>query len=128
MKLCFPIQEDRSLDSSVYGHFGSAPAFLVVDTDTETAESIANADQHHAHGTCSPFRALGGRSIDCVVVGGIGGGALAKLSQAGISVFRASAGTVRENLDLFSAGRLAPFTPGHLCSGHSDNSACSHHA
>lgn len=127
MKLCFPIQTDRSLDSEVYGHFGSAPAFIIVDTNTSAAETIINADQHHAHGTCSPFRALGGREIDCVVVGGIGAGALNKLFQAGISVFRASAPTVRENLALFSAGQLPAFTPGHVCSGHSGGSACAHH-
>jgi predicted Fe-Mo cluster-binding NifX family protein len=127
MKLCFPIQHDRALDSEVFGHFGSAPAFMIVDTNTSAVETIGNADQHHAHGTCSPFRALGGRDIDCVIAGGIGGGALNKLSQAGISVFRASARTVRENLDLFGTGQLPAFTPGHVCSGHSGGSACSHH-
>ncbi len=127
MKLCFPIQHDRALDSEVFGHFGSAPVFMIVDTNTSTVETIGNADQHHAQGTCSPFRALGGRDIDCVIVGGIGGGALNKLSQAGISVFRASAPTVRENLDLFSAGQLPAYGLGHVCSGHSGGSTCSHH-
>ena len=127
MKICFPIQDDRSLDSEVYGHFGSAPAFILVDTVSGEFSIIVNADQHHSHGTCSPFRALGGRAIDCVVVGGIGGGALNKLSQAGIRVFRASARTVRENIDLFNAGQLSAFMPGHVCGGHSHGSACSHH-
>ena len=127
MKFCFPIQHDQSLDSEVYGHFGSAPAFMIVDTDTAAVETIGNADQHHAHGTSSPFRALGGRQIDCIIVGGIGGGALNKLSQAGIRVYRASARTVRENLDLFSSGHLQAFSPGHVCSGHAGGSSCSHH-
>ncbi|NJD55045.1 MAG: diguanylate cyclase [Nitrospirae bacterium] len=127
MKFCFPIQNDRALDSEVYGHFGSAPAFMIVDTAAEAVETIGNADQHHAHGTCSPFRALGGRDIDCVIVGGIGPGALNKLSQAGIRVYRASARTVRENLDLFSAGNLQAFSPGHVCSGHAGGSSCAHH-
>ena len=127
MKLCFPIQRNQTMDSEVFGHFGSAPAFMLVDTDTATVEIIDNADQNHAHGTCSPFRALGGRNIDCVIVGGIGGGALSKLSQAGISVFRAEARTVRENLALFAAGQLPAFARGHVCSGHADDSACSHH-
>ena len=127
MKLCFPVQHDRSLDSEVYSHFGSAPAFMIVDTDTSATETVINADQHHAHGTCSPFKALGGRDIDAVVVGGIGAGALNKLSGAGIIVYRASARTVQENLDLLSAGRLTVFAPGHVCSGHSGGTACSHH-
>ncbi len=127
MKLCFPIQHDQTLDSEVFSHFGSAPAFMFVDTNTASVEIIDNVDRHHAHGNCSPFRALGGREIDCVIAGGIGGGALNKLSQAGISVFRAEARTVRENLDLFAAGQLTAFGQGHICSGHSGRSACSHH-
>jgi len=127
MKLCFPIQHDQALDSEVYGHFGSAPVFLIVDTDTSVVETIGNADRHHAHGTCSPFRALGNKDIDGVIAGGIGRGALNKLSRAGILVYLASARTVRENLNLFSAGHLTSFAPGHVCSGHSGGSACSHH-
>ncbi len=44
MKLCFPIQHDQTLDSEVFGHFGSAPAFMLVDTNTAAVEIIDNAD------------------------------------------------------------------------------------
>jgi len=37
MKLCIPISEDRGLDSPICGHFGSAPAFLLVDTETRAS-------------------------------------------------------------------------------------------
>lgn len=127
MKVCFPVKDSPSLESEVYGHFGSAPAFVLVDTDTNNLKVIGNADQHHAHGMCSPLKALGGHNIDCVVVGGIGGGALTKLNQSGIRVYKAAAGTVSENLALFAAGSLSAFSPGHVCGGHADGSACSHH-
>lgn len=127
MKVCFPVKNSPSLESEVYGHFGSAPSFVLVDTDTNDLKVINNADQHHAHGMCSPIRALGGHDIDCVVVGGIGGGALTKLNQSGIKVYKAAAATVSENLALFTAGNLSAFVPGHVCSGHANGSACSHH-
>jgi len=126
MKVCFPVKDSPSLESEVYGHFGSAPSFVLVDTDTNNLKVIGNADQHHAHGMCSPMKALGGHNIDCVVVGGIGGGALMKLNQAGIRVYKAMGLTVKDNLDLLNAGKLPVFQPGHVCSGHSISGGCSH--
>jgi len=127
MKVCFPVNTARSLESEVYGHFGSAPAFILVDTETKETSVITNSDQNHPHGKCSPLRALGGSEIDCVVVGGIGGGALMKLNQAGISVYKAMGLTVQDNLDLLQGGRLPVFQPGHVCAGHSPGGSCSHH-
>jgi len=127
MKVCFPVKDSPSLESEVYGHFGSAPSFVLVDTDTNDLKVIGNADQHHAHGMCSPIKALGCHDIDCVVVGGIGGGALTKLNQSGIKVYKAAARTVSENLDLITAGSLAAFAPGHTCGGHANGSASAHH-
>ena len=31
MKICFPVAENKGLESPVYNHFGSAPMFLLVD-------------------------------------------------------------------------------------------------
>lgn len=125
MKVCFPVQTVQALDSEVFGHFGSAPAFILIDTETQEVTTITNSDQRHAHGMCSPLKALGGLGIDNVVVGGIGGGALMKLNQAGISVYKAMGLTVRDNLDLMLAGRLPVFLPGHTCAGPAGG--CSHH-
>jgi predicted Fe-Mo cluster-binding NifX family protein len=126
MKVCFPVKHTQSLESEVYGHFGSAPAFVLVDTETRVARTINNGDQHHAHGMCSPLKALGNQQIDCIVVGGIGGGALMKLTQAGITVYKALGLTVQDNLDLLQAGTLPVFHPGHVCAGHSLGGGCSH--
>jgi len=127
MIVCFPVNTSQSLKSEVYGHFGSAPAFILVDTETKATREISNNDQNHPHGKCSPIKALGGSEVDCVVVGGIGGGALMKLNQAGIAVYKAMGLTVRDNLDLLQAGKLPVFQPGHVCAGHSPSGSCSHH-
>ena len=29
MKMCFPVESDQGLESKVFGHFGSAPVFVV---------------------------------------------------------------------------------------------------
>lgn len=126
MKIAFPAQEDAGVDSPVYGHFGSARFFIVVDTETGETDTENNNDLDHIHGKCQPLAALGGKTVDAVVVGGIGGGALRKLNSAGIAAYRAVEGTVAENLTLFVAGKLPEYKMEHTCSGHNTNGACVH--
>ena len=47
MKICFPIGNSKGIDSIVFGHFGSAPGFLIVDTENMHTEEIRNGDLHH---------------------------------------------------------------------------------
>lgn len=124
MKICFPVEAPEDLNSRVFGHFGSAPAFLLVDTDGGESLVIINEAPRHAKGMCSPIRTLGGHRIDGVVVGGIGKTALMKLNNHGIMVYKAGARTIKENLNLQKDGLLAVFTPGEVCAGHGHG--CSH--
>lgn len=126
MKLCFPVEVHEGLESSVYGHFGSAPFFLVFDTLSQEMTTINNCDLYHAHGACNPLKALNGQQVDAVIVGGIGGGALVGLSRLGIRVLRSAGGTVRDNATLFHRNQLQEFTLSHTCGGHSHDGACSH--
>ncbi|NVN90774.1 MAG: NifB/NifX family molybdenum-iron cluster-binding protein [Desulfuromonadales bacterium] len=130
MKICFPVEVNAGLDSPVYNHFGSAPLFLMVDTDTRQATALNNRDQVHQHGACNPLKALGDEQLDGIVVGGIGGGALNGLLRMGLKVYRAAEGTVATNLDLFVQGRLPELTPQQTCGGHDHGNghggSCSH--
>ncbi|HNY70664.1 MAG: NifB/NifX family molybdenum-iron cluster-binding protein [Syntrophorhabdus sp.] len=127
MKICFAVEKDDGVNSSVYGHFGSAPLFIMVDTNQKVATSVKNEDAGHAHGACNPLRSIGGLPIDAVVVGGIGAGALMKLNAAGVKVFRSAPGSVRENLDLFEQKKLTELTANDGCSGHQSGGGCGHH-
>lgn len=126
MKVCFPTSVDRGLDSEVFGHFGSAPVFVVVDAATDEVTAISNADRVHQHGACNPVAGLAGQQVDAIVVGGIGGGALFKLNNAGIRVFQAREGSIADNMALFRANGLPEYLPGHTCGGHSHGGGCSH--
>jgi len=123
MKVCFPVQIDEGVASTVFNHFGSAPAFVVVDTDTNAVSTIHNGDQNHAHGACNPLKALDNQKLDAIVVGGIGAGALSRLGQAGITVYRAGSRSVGENLALYKEKRLAEYSLQSACSGHSHGHA-----
>ncbi len=126
MKLCFPVQHDEGIASEVYNHFGSAPLFVVVDTDTREARTIANGDRDHAQGACNPVKAIDNQQIDAVIVGGIGAGALARLNRLGIGVFRAQMPTIRENVSLFLEQKLSEYALQATCGGHGHGGACAH--
>lgn len=126
MKVCFAVQENRGVDSTVYNHFGSAPLFVMVDTDADGATIVDNQDKDHVHGACNPIMAIGGRDIDAVVVGGIGAGAIRGLNSQGIKVYRSEAATVKENLDLLKNGKLPELTMQHACGGHGQHGGCAH--
>lgn len=119
MKVCFPTETLQGLNSRVYGHFGSAPGFVIVDTVKVSVEEVSNNDLHHVHGMCQPVKALGGLKVDAVVVAGIGAGALMKLQVKGIKVYRGAQGTVQENIDLIKDGKLPQFSKENTCAGHS---------
>jgi len=118
MRLCFPVENDNGMDSMVYGHFGSAPMFILYDSETNELDIINNQNQHHEHGKCSPLQALKGKVVEAIVVREIGAGAINKLSTMGIKVFRASENTVQKNIGLFKNSLLREIT---------DNDACVHH-
>ena len=126
MKICFPVSANQGLQSPVYGHFGSAPMFLLVDSEERSVAAVLNRDTDHQHGACSPLKALGGHKVEAVVVGGIGAGALNGLHQAGCKVYQATAGTVSANLDGFLERQLAELTPAQTCSGHQLHHCGSH--
>jgi predicted Fe-Mo cluster-binding NifX family protein len=118
VNICIPITNDEGLESEVCAHFGSAPAFLIVDTDSGSCRAIANTNQHHGHGMCAPLAALRGERIDALVVGGIGAGAMGKLAAAGIAVHLAEHATVRETVEAMKAGALPEMRPDLACAHH----------
>lgn len=126
MKLCIPIAENEGLNSIVYGHFGSAPLFVLVDSETMTVEPLANRDQNHVHGACNPLRALAGRQVDAVIVGGIGPGAVNGLQRAGIAVYQSPAQTLTEAVAQFNQGRLPKVGLENACGAH-HGGGCEHH-
>jgi predicted Fe-Mo cluster-binding NifX family protein len=127
MKLCFPSQKADGLDGMPFGHFGSAPHFVIHDTTTGSTETVGNAKAVHEHGRCNPVGALAGHEVDGIIVGGIGMGALVKLNQAGIRVYRAVEGTIRENVAAAERGELTEVAPAHTCGGHSHGGGSCHH-
>ena len=124
MKVGFAVQTNEGIESRVFDHFGSAPVFIIVEQDGQDISAVNNRDLHHVHGACNPIMALDGQSVDAMVVGGIGAGALRKLNAMGIKVFGAAAPTIKENLALLKDNKLQELTENHSCRGH--QGGCGH--
>lgn len=124
MKICFPVESDKGLESEVFGHFGSAPRFVVFDTEANSINTINNQDLGHVHGMCNPLKALDGKMVDIIIVGGIGAGAINKLNEMGIKVYKASKGTIQDNIKLFESNTMSEMTLEQTCGGHAGG--CGH--
>jgi len=125
MQIAFPVGSDQGMRSPVFNHFGSAPLFVIIDSNTYAATAIRNADRNHIHGQCQPLAVFKDITVDAVIVDGIGSGAFRKLRDRGIQVLKAAPGTVGENLKLFTDGQLAMFQENDICAG-DGNAGCAH--
>ncbi|OHD12030.1 MAG: hypothetical protein A2Y34_13720 [Spirochaetes bacterium GWC1_27_15] len=117
MKICIPTENNNGLNSTVYGHFGSAPYFIIYDTNYNKIEVINNMDKNHQHGQCNPLASFVEKPIDVMVTGGIGGGALKKLNANGIKAYRSTKeATVSEVIKNYESNKLVEITLNDTCS------------
>ena len=123
MKICIPADAHTGLEAQPFGHFGSAPYFVIHNTEDGTTDTIENANAHHAGGGCQPLAALGNQAVDAFIVGGIGAGAIQKLNAAGVRVFQSMPGTVLDNVNALASGTLPELAVAAGCKGHN---GCDH--
>ncbi|MFP4375415.1 MAG: NifB/NifX family molybdenum-iron cluster-binding protein [Spirochaetales bacterium] len=126
MRVCLPTEAPGGATAPMSAHFGSAPTFTIVDTDTGAVEVIENTGPHfsggehghehgHGHGAggCGAARLIADKSVHAVICGSIGKGAMNAL--AGARCYAAASGTVSELVDQLTKGSLAEHTVG--CGG-----------
>lgn len=118
MRLCIPVATPVGLQARPFPHFGSAPYFLLYNTDQRSFEAVQGTNQHHQHGTCQPLSALIGKQVDVIVCAGMGARAVQRLNAGGIRAFQAAAATAEEMIAQFQNGKLPEITPGRACTDH----------
>ncbi|MFC1571205.1 NifB/NifX family molybdenum-iron cluster-binding protein [Candidatus Margulisiibacteriota bacterium] len=118
MKICIPVEINQGIKSKIHDHFGSAPLFLIYDTDTETIEIISNSNKGHVHGTCNPLTVLNKKQFNIVGCKGMGQRAIQKLNEAGIKVYRSNAVLVEQLISEYETGQLEDLTIDKACVDH----------
>lgn len=126
MLACIPTKGDGGLEDTVHEHFGSAPYFTLLDTETDKVTVISNRNAHHDHGTCHPMNQLAHLKIDCVVCTGMGRRAIEALNAEGVRVFHSPSEKVSEIAGRLRSNSLTVMDPLKACRGQGQHGGCSH--
>lgn len=103
-------------NGNVFQHFGHTEQFKIynITEGKVTEEEVVNIDGS-GHGALAGF--LTGKSVDVLICGGIGRGALNALAEAGIKVYGGVEGKADAAIEEFLAGNL-DYNPDIQCSHH----------
>lgn len=118
MRVCVPAETDEGLQSKLYDHFGSAPYFIIYDTERDAIDVINNTNKSHIHGRCHPLGVINDHKIDAVLCRGIGLRALSKLRETGIKVYKAESTTFKDVLDEYNSNKSEEITIDETCINH----------
>ncbi len=106
MRLCVT-SAGRDIEARIDTRFGRTPYFLIVDTETSTAEAVVNsaADQRQGAGTAA-VQIVIDKGVDGILTGAVGPNVITALRGSGIKLFEgaSSEDTVKEALVKFNRG------------------------
>ena len=97
----------NSLDASFAPRFGRSAYFVIVDTDTEEWEAISNPGMGAGGGAgVQAAQVIANSGAEAAIGPSFGPNAFNALDAAGIKMYSARGGSVREVLAQYKAGRL----------------------
>jgi predicted Fe-Mo cluster-binding NifX family protein len=117
MKLCIPSMENGGLDDLVSDHFGRAPTFTVVDTESGEIMVVRNRSEHMG-GLGKPPEHIAKTGAKVMLCSGLGPRAIDMLQSFGIQVFIGASGTVKDTVQMWKDGKLQPATHDAACKEH----------
>ncbi len=92
-------------NGEVFQHFGRTPAFKVYEvTDGKVVSSEVIDTNGTGHGALAGF--LENIGAEVMICGGIGGGAIAAMNEAGIKVYAGASGGADDAVASYAAGTL----------------------
>ncbi|MCB2171667.1 NifB/NifX family molybdenum-iron cluster-binding protein [archaeon] len=112
----------NTVDSMMDPRFGRCGVFLIVDTDTMEAQPVANMSVSAAHGAgIGAAQKVASLGVKAVISGHFGPNAHMALSGAGVDIYTAQSGTVKDVVELLKKGQLnkvsSPTVGGHFGQG-----------
>ncbi len=115
MKICLPTLDSRGLESQISQHFGSAPFFLVVDTESRECQELPNKLRKHGNGNCHNLIGLRMAGVEKLIVQDLGRGALQKLQAVHSKVYQTSHRFVGEAIEAFGQSLLPEMKIDDVC-------------
>jgi len=117
MRIAVPSLGKDGLKERVCPHFGRAPAYTVVDTETGRVEIFDNTAEHFGGMGKAP-ELIQRTGADVVLCSGIGPMAVEMFENLGIRAFVGASGTVQSTVEAFESGRLQEATDENACAQH----------
>lgn len=117
MKIAVPTMGNNGLADEVSQHFGRAPTFTIVDTETNDVKVMDNTSQHMG-GQGYPPEIMQRAGVKVMLCSGLGPKAIAMFEEFGIDVFVSAAGTVKDAVNSWKEGKLPEATDANACKEH----------
>jgi predicted Fe-Mo cluster-binding NifX family protein len=117
MKICVPTYGQNGYDDMVCEHFGKAPTFTIVDTESGDVKVISNMSEHMG-GTGKPPEQIAKTGAQVLICSGLGPRAIDLLTSYGIEVYVGACGSVREAIEMFRSGKLRAASSETACKEH----------
>ena len=117
MKVCVPTMNQGGVDDTVSPHFGRAPTFTIVDTETKEVELLPNTSEHMGGIKLAP-EIVSEAGAQIMLCSGLGSRAIQMFEQFGIEVFVGAAGTAKDMISAWKAGLLHEATDENACREH----------
>jgi predicted Fe-Mo cluster-binding NifX family protein len=99
-------------------HFGRAPTFTVVDTESEKVNVVANTSEHMG-GSGKPPEHIARTGAQVLVCSGLGPKAIEMFESFGIEVYVGAQGSTRQAIEMWRAGKLQKASDQNACKEHS---------
>ena len=117
MKVCVPTRDENGMEGIVEQHFGKAPTYTILDTDTREVVVIPNTSEHLG-GVGLPPEYLHQQGVDIMLCAGLGFKAVQMFESYGIKVFVGAGGTARDTFEAWEAGKLQDANASNSCADH----------
>ena len=122
-------------NGSIFQHFGRTEQFKIYDVeDNKVVSSTIIGNNGIGHGALAGL--LADNTIDVLICGGLGGGAMNALMNAGITVVAGAEGDADAAVEAYLRGELVSsgancdhhgHGEGHECGHHGEGHECGHH-
>lgn len=97
----------NTMESQMDQRFGRAASFIIVETKNMDYEAIDNAAAASSGGAgISAAQLVADKGAEAVITGNVGPNAMNVLKAAKIEIYKGSAVSVKENVELFKRGAL----------------------
>ena len=111
--------QGADLESAMDPRFGRCRNFVIVDSDSDKFEAFSNESVTASGGAgTQSAQFLANKGVGTVITGNVGPNAARALEAAGIKVYAAASGTVRDALRAYKAGKLSPISGATVDSHH----------